>query len=188
MTAEQAEAFARQLFNDKNGKPCTGLRRQDRARLVRSGWTDAAAVAAVRRVEARAGHGRSAAPTRISCRRRPLTRCASATRICTALTVPDEGHAPLLWDAPDDRRHRGVLRPADATPTMPRRRAAVTTLSPFARIDFATVDAAREFGLPAACQDARLLDPVLALDAALEVEHARLTRSISSAVQLAICS
>src|SRR5687767_125165 len=49
---------------------------------------------------------------------------------------------------------------------------AVTIACPFALpLDLSAVDAAGELGLAARSQNARLFDPVLALDAALEVQH-----------------
>src|SRR6202008_3692881 len=56
--------------------------------------------------------------------------------------------------------------PPQPTPTRPANSPRIA-----AGIHLAAVDAARELGGAAGCQDARLLDPVLALDAALEIER-----------------
>jgi len=75
------------------------------------------------------------------------------------------GNDELIGESPPDRR----IRPGStglARPSQYKNSVWLASAS-----NFAAVDTAREFCLPARCQDARLFHPVLALDPAFEVEQ-----------------
>ncbi|HMN38103.1 MAG TPA: alpha/beta hydrolase [Hyphomicrobium sp.] len=99
LKGEEAEAFARQLFNDRNGRPAPGYD----AKIARGFsmldgpmpqlWPQFAALknAPVLVVRGANSDLLSQATVDEMTRRHPN---------CSSHTVPGEGHAPLLWDAP----------------------------------------------------------------------------------------
>ena len=142
MTDGDVEAVARQLFNEKNGKPVERIRPKTGKVPVRSRRPDTSAVAAVRSNEARAGaRVRGANSDLLS--EKTVDEMRRRHPHLSSITVPDEGHAPLLRDEPTisaialfrrDRRADRWMR--YGTLVAERFRSGVT-----ARVDLASIDA-----------------------------------------------
>lgn len=113
LAAEDAEAFARQLFNESNGRPTAGYD----TKIARSFSLLDGPIPALW-------------PQFIALKRAPVlvlrgansdllseaTVAEMKTRHpdCTSLTVPNEGHAPLLWDAQTQTAIADFFARADA--------------------------------------------------------------------------
>lgn len=117
LTEADAEAYARQLFNEKNGKPAPGYD----AKIARSFsvldgpmpelWPQ---FIALKRVPVLVIRGANSDLLSIE------TVAAMKTRHpnCTSYTVPNEGHAPLLWDAGSQGAIADFFAKSDATAHM----------------------------------------------------------------------
>lgn len=113
LSEQDCEAFARQLFNDKNGKPVSGYdAKLARCLSVMDGpmpqlWPQFEALKGVPVLIVRGENSDLLSPATVAemQRRHPMT---------TAITVPKEGHAPLLWDLPSQRAIADFFSASDA--------------------------------------------------------------------------
>jgi pimeloyl-ACP methyl ester carboxylesterase len=121
MTDEEAEAVARQLFNEKNGKPASGYDKKLAKSLSILEWPIPALwpqFEAMKRVPVLVVRGANSDLLSDKTVAEMLQRHPRMS----AITVPKEGHAPLLRDAPTISSIASFFADADEPPETPRRR------------------------------------------------------------------
>jgi pimeloyl-ACP methyl ester carboxylesterase len=99
LTEADAEAFARQLFNEKNGRPVPGYdAKLAKCLSVLDGpmpqlWPQFAALKRVPVLVVRGANSDLLSE-------KTVQEMQQRHPMLSSITVPDEGHAPLLWDQP----------------------------------------------------------------------------------------